>query len=154
MDAGTTTDREAVRAEILRVDKEWAAAAASGTDLELALSFWSDDAAVFPPGAPAVVGKAAIREYVSGSFRMPGFSVWWETTDVTASPSGDLAYAVGRNRFTFPGPEGRPVTVHGKVVTVWRKDPTGWKCVIDIWNDDPKAAAGCTGLPPVWPGWQ
>lgn len=130
-----------MRAEILRVDKEWATAASLGTDLERVLSFWSDDATVFPPGAPAVVGKAAIREYASASFRTPGFSVCWETTDVTVSPSGDFAYGVGQNRFTLPGPDGKPFTAHGKVVTIWRKDPMGWKCVMDIWNQDPTANA-------------
>jgi len=144
METSATVDLEAIRAEIFRLDREWATTASLGKDLERVLSFWSEDAQVLPPGAPAVVGKAAIQAYVGATFGQPGFSVWWETTDVTVSPSGDFAYAVGRNRFTFPGPDGKPVTAHGKVVTIWHRDSVGWKCVVDIWNDNPAASASLT----------
>jgi len=142
METSATVDLEAIRAEIFRLDREWATTASLGKDLERVLSFWSEDAQVFPPGAPAVVGKAAIRAYVGATFGKPDFSVWWETSGVTVSPSGDFAYAVGRNRFTFPGPDGKPMAAHGKVVTIWHNDPLlGWRCVIDIWNDDPAPSA-------------
>ena len=69
---------------------------------------------------------------------MPGFRISWKTNDVTVAESGDLAYGVGTNRVSFTGPDGKPVTVEGKAVTVWRKDSAGgWKCVVDIWNDVP-----------------
>jgi uncharacterized protein (TIGR02246 family) len=123
------------KAEILKLDAEWARAAESG-DLERILAYWSDDATVFPPGSPALVGKAAIREYVAQSLRAPGFGISWKTNDVTVAASGDLAYGIGTNRVSFNGPDGKPVTVEGKAVTVWRKDAAGsWKCVVDIWND-------------------
>jgi uncharacterized protein (TIGR02246 family) len=123
------------KAEILKLDSEWARAAESG-DLERILAYWSDDATVFPPGSPALVGKAAIREYVAGSLRTPGFRISWKTNDVTVAASGDLAYGIGTNRVSFNGPDGKPVTVEGKAVTVWRQDAGGaWKCVVDIWND-------------------
>jgi len=38
-----------------------------GASSERILSYWSDDAVVLPPGLPAVVGKAALRQYVEGS---------------------------------------------------------------------------------------
>jgi hypothetical protein len=38
------------------------------------------------------------------------------------------------------GPDGTPVTVDGKAVTIWRREKDGsWKCVVDIWNDAPPA---------------
>jgi uncharacterized protein (TIGR02246 family) len=121
------------RAEILRLDEEWARAAAEG-DLERILSFWADDASVFPPGSPALVGKAAIREYVAGSLRAPGFSISWKTSDLVVAASGELAYGIGANRVSFTAPDGKTVAIDGRAVTVWRKDAGGWKCVIDIWN--------------------
>ena len=121
------------RAEILRLDAEWSKIAASG-DLERILSFWADDATVLPPGSPPLAGKRAIRDYIASSLRTPGFSISWNTTDVVVSASGDLAYGVGVNRVSFSGPDGKPVVIEGNAVTVWRKDPAGWKCVIDIWN--------------------
>ncbi|MEP6995716.1 MAG: DUF4440 domain-containing protein [Acidobacteriota bacterium] len=123
------------KAEILRVDREWAEAAQAG-DVDRTVSFWADDAAVFPPGSPAVVGKSAIREYVTKSFQTPGFSISWKTTDVVVSTGGDVAYTTGTNRVTFNAPDGTRASVDGKAVTVWRRDAKGdWKCVIDIWNE-------------------
>ena len=123
------------KSEILRLDAEWSRTAATG-DVERILSYWTDDATVFPPGAPALVGKAAIREYVTQSFRLPGFAISWRTTELVVSASGELAYGIGANRVSFTGPDGAPVVAEGKAVTVWRRDAMGgWKCVIDIWND-------------------
>ena len=56
-------NRESEMSALMQTSRNWARAAAGG-DLEEALSFWSDDAIVMPPGQPAIVGKAAIREFV------------------------------------------------------------------------------------------
>ncbi len=126
-----------VRSEILRLDAEWSRAA-QNRDVNRVLSFWADDAVVFPPGSPAVVGSAAIREFVAKSFQTPGFSISWRTTTVAVSRGGDIAYTYGTNRVTFSAPDGKQVTVDGKAVAVWRREKGGaWKCVIDIWNDVP-----------------
>ena len=122
--------------QILRLDAEWSRAA-QALDIDRVLSFWSDDAIVFPPGSPALVGKPAIRQYVQKSFRTPGFGISWETTSVVLAGSHDLAYATGTNRVTFAGPDGKEIIVQGKAVTVWRREKAGWKCAIDIWNDVP-----------------
>ena len=50
-----------------------------------------------------------------------------------------MGYTVATNRVTVPGIDGALVTVTGKAVTVWRKEPDGaWRCVLDIWNADPQ----------------
>jgi ketosteroid isomerase-like protein len=132
-------DLEAERATLFRLDKAWAHAAAA-RDLEKTVSFWADDAQVFPPGQPAVIGKDALRQYVSGGFAVPGFAISWETSEFVVSAKGDIAYGVGTNSVTVNGPEGKPLTEHGRAVTVWRKDSGGaWKCVVDIWNAAPAA---------------
>ena len=132
------------RAAILRTDKEWAVAASEGRDVNRIVSFWADDATVYPPGQPAVSGKAAIREYVAKSLQIPGFHIQWETTYVGVSPDGLMGYATGTNQVSFNDSQGKQVTIRGKAVTVWRKEPSGeWKCVLDIWNEDapaPKSA--------------
>jgi len=141
----TKVDLEAERAAVLQTDKEWASVAAEGSDLDRIVSFWADDAIVFPPGAAAVVGKDAIRQYIAESLKIPGFRVGWESTQVTISPSGDFAYAVGKNHFSFNDSEGNQITSYGKVVTVWRKEADGsWKCVIDIWNEEPSPESQTT----------
>jgi ketosteroid isomerase-like protein len=132
-------DLESERAELFRVDKAWAQAAAA-RDVEKSLSFWADDARVVPPGQPALVGKDAIRGYVSAALALPGFSIQWHTADFVVSASGDMAYGFGTNTVTLDGPDGKRLTEHGRALTVWRKDPGGaWKCVVDIWNAEPSA---------------
>lgn len=133
----TSLDKE--RAVLLETDKQWAAAAAEGSDVDHIVSFWSEDARVFAPGMPVIVGKEAIRQFIENSLKMPGFSIRWNTTEVTVSSDGSMAYATGTNQTTFNDPQGKKITVNGKAVTIWRKDTAGvWKCIIDIWNDDPQ----------------
>jgi len=104
------------------------------------LSYWTDDAIVLAPGLPMVAGKAALRDYVLGSFQIPGFGITWRSTDVTLSPDGNFAYMVGTNSVTMNDPDGTPMKSDGRVVTVWRKEADGeWRCAADIWNEGPAA---------------
>jgi len=128
--------------KLLRRDVEWASAASAGKDLEKILSYMSDDAIMIPPGQPAVQGKAAIRAFVTASLQIPGFKIQWVSERVTFSPDGKLAYMHGTNATTVPGPKGAMMTIAGRGITIWRHEPDGqWRCVIDIWNDQPQAGA-------------
>ena len=130
------TDLQKEREAILETDREWARVAAAGRDIERIISFWSDDAKIYAPGIPAIVGKEAIRQFVQSSLAMPGFSISWVTTEVVVSNDGMFGYATGTNQTTLKDSEGKNITIHGKAVTVWRKKASGiWKCVIDIWNE-------------------
>lgn len=50
----------ASREELLKVDKEWAQAAAT-RNVERIVSYWTDDAVIYPPDETPVEGKEAIR---------------------------------------------------------------------------------------------
>jgi uncharacterized protein (TIGR02246 family) len=133
-------DLQAEQAALMQVSREWAQAAATG-DAERIASYWADDAVVMPPDQPAIVGKAAILEFVRASLAIPGFSVTWEPEQASVAGSGDIGYLIERNQFTLKDASGTLLTLHGKSATVWRKDSTGaWKCVVDIWNDNPPPA--------------
>ena len=130
-------DIKAERAILFRLDEAWAQAAAA-KDVEKIVSYWADDAQVIPPGQPAVVGKDALRRYVSETLAIPGFSISWKTSDFVVSNSGDVAYGIGTNVVTVHDAQGKPITERGRAVTAWRKGPDGtWKCVVDIWNAAP-----------------
>lgn len=136
---------ERERRRLLDRDAKWASLGSPGQDVERILSFWTDDARVYPPGMPTVSGKAAIRNYVQGALAIPGFHITWTTSEAHLSPDGRLAYLLSTNAVRMPGGDGRLVTAQGRAVTVWRRDPDGeWRCVIDIWNDGNQApgAAG------------
>jgi len=101
-------------------------------------SFWSDDATITPAGAPLVIGKAAIRNYVAESFATSGFHISWKTLQATVSQDGTMGYTTDDSTMTFPGQDGKLMTVAGRGVTIWRRDASGnWKCVYDIWNYGP-----------------
>jgi uncharacterized protein (TIGR02246 family) len=122
----------AEEAAIRRTDAVWLAAAAAH-DLNRVLLFWADDATILAPGTPAVVGKEAIRKYVSGAFATPGFSITWKTEKVEISQSGDLAYSTGTDRISLNTPDGKSVTEENRGVAIWKKQPDGaWKCVLDV----------------------
>lgn len=84
-------DLEAEKTRLLQRDAEWAAIVSEGHDVERILSYWTDDAVLLPPGLPAVIGKAAWREYVRTSLQIPGFRITWTSNDVNFSPDGHLA---------------------------------------------------------------
>ncbi len=128
-------DVSAERAALDRVDREWATVAGAGSDIDRIVSYWADDARVYPLGMPVVSGKTAIREFVAASLKVPGFSVTWTPEHVEISPDGMLGYSIGTNRFTAADAKGHVVATPGRYVTVWRKQSDGsWKCVVDIWN--------------------
>jgi ketosteroid isomerase-like protein len=123
---------------LIQRDREWAALAAQGRDVERIVGFWTEDATVFPPSAPALHGKAAIRDYVQKSLAIPGFQIQWRPASAATSEDGTLGYTTGENAVTVPGPDGKLITIAGRYTTIWRRDRGGdWKCVIDIWNSGP-----------------
>ncbi len=141
--AAPTLDTEAESKALLARDAEWAQLASEGKDVEKILSYWSDDAVVIPQGEPIAEGKEAIRAFVTSSMQIPGFKIHWVSDKVTFSPDGKLAYMRATNETTVAGPTGELMTIPARAVTVWRKDADGqWRCVLDMWNDPPAAAAG------------
>ena len=134
----TVPDSGRNRDALLQRDREWAAIAEQGRDVERILSFWTEDATIIPPSGPVVNGKSAIRDYVQKSLAIPGFRILWRPASVAISADGTLGYTTGENSVTVPGPEGKLVTIPGRYATVWRRDDGGdWRCVIDIWNSGP-----------------
>jgi ketosteroid isomerase-like protein len=133
-------DLERERQRLFQRDAEWAALSSEGRDVQRILSFWTDDARVYPPGLPVQTGKTALRNYVEGALAIPGFHITWTSSDAILSPDGQLGYLLSANVVTMPGPDGRLVTTRGRGLTVWRREPDGeWRCAVDIWNDEPAA---------------
>lgn len=131
-------DAAGEQALVLKRDAEWANLAADNKDVEKIISYWTDDAIVIPPDQPPIEGKAALREFVTTSQKIPGFRIHWVSDHVSFSPDGKVAYMRGTNETTLSGPDGKPMTIPGRGITVWRKDTDGqWRCVVDIWNEPP-----------------
>jgi uncharacterized protein (TIGR02246 family) len=107
--------------------------ATAGKDADKIVSYWTDDAVVMEPGQPAVVGKQAIRAFVTASLSTPGFKIHWVSQQPTFSPDGMMAYMRGTDEMTVPGPKGAPMNLHLQGYSVWRKEADGqWRCSVDI----------------------
>jgi ketosteroid isomerase-like protein len=127
---------------LLATDREWAKLVGVSKDPDSIATYWTDDARVVTPGQPVVSGKAAIREMVAGSMKIPGFRIAWTPDSAAVSRSGDLGYTYGVNEVTAPDASGKLVTTRGRYLTVWRKDVDGrWRCVEDIASPAPAAGA-------------
>jgi len=125
-------DEKAIRALVA----DWATAAAA-KDLEKTLSFYADDASMFPTNAPIASTKEARRQVWAAFMATPGYALAFGTTKVEAAKSSDLAYDTGTYSLTLNDKKGKPVTTKGKYVVVWKKDASGaWKVAADIFNAD------------------
>src|ERR1700694_3596265 len=128
--------RAADEAAIRAASAEWAKVAAA-KDLEKTLSYYADDASMFPPNAPIVTGPEA-RRTMWTKLLAPNELVFSNAaTKVEVARSGDLAYEVGTFQESFKDDKGQPVNVVGKYVVGWKKQASGqWKAIVDIFNTD------------------
>jgi ketosteroid isomerase-like protein len=116
-------------------------------DLDGVMSNYADDAVLLLPSAPAVEGKAPIREWFSQRFARPGYSASFAPTQIVVSSSGDMAYELGTFRVTVHDDRGRQVTRSGKHLVTWRKRGGRWQVSAESLNHDqagpPAPGAGC-----------
>jgi len=97
---------------------------------------YTEDAALFPPGAERVDGKAAIAEFWQGAIDSGLADADLETVEVVEA--GDLAYEVGAVTLSAPIADGERVPVSGKYIVVWQHEDDGaWRMHRDIWNLNP-----------------
>jgi len=128
--------RAADESAIRDLDAQWSKTAMAN-DVEGTVSYYSDDASVFPPNVPIATGKEAIHAAWT-SLLSPEVSVSWQPGNVGVSRSSDLAYVTGIYQVTLKDPKGKPpMADRGKYLEVWKKQPDGkWKTVADIFNTD------------------
>ena len=125
-------DEQAIRT----LEIEWSRTFGS-KDLDRLISFYAEDAVLFPPGEPGASGKEAIRASIAKLVAMPGLTLSFETSKVEVARAGDLAYAHGTYSMSMTGPKGAPMAEKGKYLTVYRKQTDGqWKAVADMINSD------------------
>jgi ketosteroid isomerase-like protein len=106
----------------------------------LVVSFYADDALVYPPDDALAVGKTAARRVWAGYLDVPTFKISWTATH--AEVNGTLGYTAGTYEDSFKGKEGQTVVEKGKYLCVWKKQKDGrWKAIRNMWNSDSKSPA-------------
>jgi len=112
-------------------------AATNAGDAEGVVEVYASDASLLPPNVPGMKGTDAIRGFWGGF--LAAYDVRMELQTDQTDGRGDLAYVVGRYRFTgTPKTKGPPeIKDEGKFVEVIRRQADGsWKYVVDIYNSD------------------
>lgn len=126
------------QAALLKADVDWAMVAAEGKDMARILSFWAEDAVVFPPGQNAVTGKGAARKYMTGRYKTPWFSIGWKPEQAVVSASADLGYTTGTSEVATPDPNGKVTVLRARYLATWRRAEGGpWQCTTQVWNEGP-----------------
>lgn len=131
-------DLEAERDAILAADQAWAEAyTASNSPADAFVAALVDQAYLLPPGGPLAQGKEAIHSVISGLEAMPGFDISWTASAAEVGDGGNLGFTIGSYDMRMEGPEGGPIKILGKYMTVWEKQPDGsWKVAADMFNDN------------------
>jgi ketosteroid isomerase-like protein len=119
---------EQERTALMQRDREWAQ---TTKEVDKFLSYFTSDATVYAPGAPALKGTDAIRKMMTEMHAVPGFSLTWTVDKAEVAASGDIGYTTGSYTGAMGGPPEK-----GKYVTVWKKQGTDWKVTEDIFNAD------------------
>jgi len=116
--------------ELMEMDLKFGAASAT-RGLEGWLSFFAEDASIFPPGKGIITGIEKIREFYDASGFDPK-SLSWKPVKAEISSSGDMGYTMGYWEIKA---DGAASSASGKYVTVWKKHKDGsWKVAADIGN--------------------
>jgi uncharacterized protein (TIGR02246 family) len=127
---GLIVPAAAQKADIEAVNAKWVAFFNKG-DFDGLASLYTADAAVFPPGAAMVKGRAAIGAMWKGMAAQVG------DPKVTTLDVKRLGPAAVREigTFSLKTKEPTPKEVTGKYVVVWEKVGKDWKLAADIWNE-------------------
>ena len=138
--AGPAADVAALEA----VDQAWLKAFNSG-NAEAIANLYDEKAVLMPPGAPAVSGRAAIRDALKKE--MEGASKAGVTFHLGAKPAGGVSGDMGWQSGTYSVTDKSGKTLEtGKYLSVSMKKGGKWLYVRDTWNADapPPAAPAAT----------
>ncbi|MEP7247212.1 MAG: DUF4440 domain-containing protein [Gammaproteobacteria bacterium] len=119
-------ERAALRAAYLAADE--AAHGPPPTNVDKLLGFYANDASVYPPGGPIVVGMDALKALFAG---MTFTKVRVTALNAQVAAAGDVGYTTGAFEVQANGQPQK-----GKYVTVWKKTDGSWKIAEDIFNSD------------------
>ena len=129
---GGRTEKDQTKAALLDADRAFAKATAERR-LDGWMEFYADDAVrITPLGGKATIGRKAIRELDARLFADPSTRLVWEPTDGGAYPDGKVGFTTGKAKIVAKDAAGEDeVKFEGAYVTLWRKESSGWKVILD-----------------------
>lgn len=115
-------------------------------DADGVANLYAEDGIVMAPGASAVVGRAAIRDFIAADIEnSKAAGLGFESGEFTGvGVAGDLAWLSG----TFSVTDATGATVdNGKYLSVYRRMNAEWKLIRDTWNSDKAPAPAASATP-------
>lgn len=98
-------------------------------------ALFAEDGVMMPPNAPAVTGRAAIRDYLASGPTPAGTTVTFTALEVHAV--GPMAVERGSYVFAMPAMgTAPPMAIHGKYLVHWRMVDGTWLQASTSWSDD------------------
>ena len=93
--------------ELVALDEAWSKAAGE-RNVDAVASYYAEDARVYPPNEPIVMGHAAAKEAWAKMLADPSTKLSWKTT--AAAVEGNMGYTAGTYQMSFNGPDGKPAS--------------------------------------------
>ncbi len=129
------TDREAFKAELVKVENAFNAMAQEEGLLKAFEYFAAPDVAFIDTDPRRFRGLTAVRERMGPD--PPGVKLSWSPMFTDVSDDGTLGHNYGRYESRQPGPDGKEVVRSGWFLTIWKRQPDGsWKYVMDTGAPD------------------
>ncbi len=126
----TTLVASEPRAHINAASVKQVAAINAGDGATIA-SLYSEDAALYPPGAERVDGRSAIRDFwqsaIDSGMKVDDLHV------VEFDSRSDIAVDIGNFVLSFPGDSG-VTKAAGKYIVIWKRNGHTWQLHREIWN--------------------
>jgi uncharacterized protein (TIGR02246 family) len=108
-------------------------AADNARDLAMAVSLYTEDAVLLPPGLPPIAGKAAIRERYRGLYANALPNLNQQIDEVVVRK--EWAYVRGRTSGQFPqGPNQPARNIDDKFIMILRHEKGDWIIARLMWN--------------------
>ena len=131
-----------IKSEMQALVDAWVEVYSAG-DIDGALAFYSDDAAIYSPYGPAAIGIEALRAthaawHASGETNK-------KVVVLNAESDGNLAYWLASYSGDYPQPDGTVLTECGVSVNVAKRQADGmWRFIVSSLNSDMPPLADAT----------
>jgi len=106
-------------------------AAINAGDSATVASFYTEDAALFPPGSARIDGRSAIQTFWQGAIDS-GMTID-DLHAVEVDSRGDIAAEMGVFVLSVPGENGQ-TKIPGQYIVIWKRSGHTWQLHRDIWN--------------------
>jgi ketosteroid isomerase-like protein len=130
-------DVSVARTKLLETDSEFAKMSVDSGTTAAFNAYYADNAMQLPEGLNPVVGKSDILDRMRKSEDL--YTLEWRPSDGSVCNSQDLGWTWGEYTLDYLSKGNKEDAVHGKYLTIWKKQDNGdWKVIVDMDNYNPK----------------